>query len=271
MRNLLFLVLALSLASCSNDIQTNTPALQGEVNNVFFRASNSGAALNDDGSITIFGETSTQSIEITAVSTDTRSYSFDENSTSVANFTTADGAFYSTSNGINGSIDITDFSEGKVTANFNFNAVRSGLGDTLNFQRGIIFEVPVTNVVIEDEEPTGDTGDDNFTAVVDGSTFNEVNAQATVAGDLLFISAATAQNTFLTLQFPLNTEDGSYEITENEMYRASYAIGNNSQNAESGTLIITSNSVDTGNVQGTFEFTTVGGVMITNGAFNLDY
>jgi hypothetical protein len=268
MRNLLLLFSTLLLASsCSETIETNTPALQGEVDNVFFRAVTSNATINTDGSVTISGETALETIEVTAESLEVGTYLFGSDSNSEANFTTFDDAFYTTDNSGNGKIVISNIEEGKITATFNFNARRPGINDTLNFQEGIIYEVPITNAVPGD----GGQNNDQFTALVDGANYTAVTTQTNVAGNTLFIIANNQQNFVINLSFPLDTATGDFEITEGGDYRASYAISGGSENAISGMITITTNDNASGTASGSFQFETTSGIMVTNGNFTLTY
>lgn len=269
-RYFLFLVLMGLITSCSSDIQTNTPAFQGEVDNVFFKANNSTAVLNSDGSVTIFGETAVEFIEVSASSTAVGTYEFGTDSPNVAEFTTFTGNTYTTENDGNGKIEITGLEAGTITANLNFNARQPGVNDTLNFQRGIIFQVPIGNFTPEPGDGGGTGGNTDFAATVDGASFNSAMAQASENGGFIFITGVNSQGASISIIFPNSTEPGTYDITETGDYRAIYGVDGNGTSAESGTLTITANNM-LDNTQGSFEFITTNGISVSNGSFNLDY
>ena len=268
-RYFILLCLVSLLTGCSSDIRTNTPSFQGDVDNSFFRATNSTAVLNSDGSVTIFGETATELIEVTASNTSIGTYVFGTGSRNIAEFTTFTGRTYTTDNDGDGKIEITQFEAGTITANLNFNARQVGVNDTLNFQRGIIFQVPIGNFTPEDPGD-GNGGNNDFAATVDGATFNSSASQANEGGGFIIVSGINSQGASISITFPNTTAPGEYEITENGVYRGLYAIGGNSISAESGTLTITQNNM-MDNVQGNFEFNATNGISVTNGSFNLDY
>lgn len=59
------LSLVLVVSSCENDVKTNTPAFQGEKDNMFWRASDSKVTVNSNGTITISGYADYDVISVT--------------------------------------------------------------------------------------------------------------------------------------------------------------------------------------------------------------
>ena len=59
------LLLALIFVSCENDVKTNTPAFQGEKDNLFWRAGDSRVTVNSNGTITLNGYTDYEVISVT--------------------------------------------------------------------------------------------------------------------------------------------------------------------------------------------------------------
>ncbi len=74
----IFLIALLSLfvISCGDDIETNTPSIQGEVEDIFFRSGSSTATLNEDGSVTLTGSSSDEVVTLTASAYEEGIYSF---------------------------------------------------------------------------------------------------------------------------------------------------------------------------------------------------
>ena len=58
-------VLALLFVSCENDIKTNSPAFQGEKDNVFWRAADSKATINAGGTVSLNAYTDKELVAIT--------------------------------------------------------------------------------------------------------------------------------------------------------------------------------------------------------------
>lgn len=63
----IFSILAsvLLLVSCENDVKTNTPAIQGEKDNLFWKAEDSQAILNPDNTVTLNGYTDFEHVTVT--------------------------------------------------------------------------------------------------------------------------------------------------------------------------------------------------------------
>lgn len=59
------LLLAFVFVSCENDVKTNTPAFQGEKDNLFWRAGDSRVTVNSNGTITLNGYTDYEVISVT--------------------------------------------------------------------------------------------------------------------------------------------------------------------------------------------------------------
>jgi hypothetical protein len=59
------IVLALLFVSCENDIKTNSPAFQGEKDNVFWRATDSKATINTGGTVSLNAYTDKELVAIT--------------------------------------------------------------------------------------------------------------------------------------------------------------------------------------------------------------
>jgi len=142
---LLSLIAVLGVVSCSDEIESNTPSIQGEVNGEFFRARNSTASIGDDGSVTLVGSASSETISLTTSSIDIGIYALGNGTINEATFETVEGDFYTTGSTGFGQIEITKVEAGKVSGEFYFDARKDEIGDTLNFNKGFFFEVPLTN------------------------------------------------------------------------------------------------------------------------------
>ncbi|SHJ15332.1 hypothetical protein SAMN04488096_10938 [Mesonia phycicola] len=142
---LLFLF-TLILISCGDDIESNTPSIQGEVNGVFFRSNSSTAYLNADGSVTLTGNTGLDVITLKTASTDIGQYELGLGSQSEAGYQVNGLTTYATGDTGEGLIEITAFTESKLSGEFYFDAIN---GDTLTISKGSFFDVPLTNGTID--------------------------------------------------------------------------------------------------------------------------
>lgn len=143
----IFLIALLSLfvISCGDDIETNTPSIQGEVEDIFFRSGSSTATLNEDGSVTLTGSSSDEVVTLTASAYEEGIYSFGGSVTNEATFEDFNGVLYLTGENGDGEIEITRIEGGRLSGEFYFNALENGVGDTINFSKGSFFDVPLTN------------------------------------------------------------------------------------------------------------------------------
>ncbi|WP_121667002.1 DUF6252 family protein [Mesonia aquimarina] len=142
---LLTLIAVLGVVSCSDEIESNTPSIQGEANGEFFRARNSSATINQDGSVTMVGTSSEETISLTTASIDLGTYALGNGNINEATFENVEGDFYTTGSTGFGQIEITKVEAGKLSGEFYFDARKDETGDTLNFNKGFFFEVPLTN------------------------------------------------------------------------------------------------------------------------------
>lgn len=264
----IFLLMLLSVVtlSCSDEIETNTPAIQGSVNDQFFRAQPAEASINADGSVKLTGTNDTRTITLQMSSTDEGRYVLGSNVSNQATFLTFDQKLYLAGAGIgDGMIEITENDKGRLSGTFYFNAI-SGAGDTLNFQKGFFFKIPITNADIDS------VGKENsLKAEIGGVPFNALVVTPTESGGNLLVLGAK-QNTSITLQFPTDIATGAHPLTTNGPQKATYAIGATVEFSDTGTLTIVSNDAATKTVKGTFEFTTdVSATEILNGSFQFTY
>ncbi|MFD2698466.1 DUF6252 family protein [Mesonia sediminis] len=140
-------LMALFLVSCGDDVESNAPSIQGELEGVFFRTSTSYADVATDNSLQIVGNTADETITLNTENFKVGNYLITPEGRNSASFMTFDGEFFTTSeaNG-EGMISITRSENGSVSGEFYFNAISEIDGDTLNFSKGYFFEVPFTSV-----------------------------------------------------------------------------------------------------------------------------
>lgn len=253
---------------CSDDVETNTPVIQGSVNEVFFRAKNATATLNEDGSLKLIGKSSEQIITLQTASFETGQYTLGAAPANEATFTDFAGSIYIAGSGAgDGMIEITKYEAGTVSGAFHFNALNNGVGDTLNFQKGVFFEVPITNL---NPNEGGETDKDFITADIGETPFDAEVVVSQNNLDNIQITGST-QTVSISLTFPSDVTAGSYPLASSGQYVASYLVGSISDEVDTGELIITKNDTTAKIVEGEFSFTTVSGIEISNGKFSISY
>lgn len=262
----LVLFISVFALSCSDEIETNTPVIQGSVNNEFFRAQPAEATINADGSVKLIGTNGSRTITLQMSSAEEGQYVLGADLINQATFLNFEQNLYLAGTGMgDGMIEITENAGAHLSGTFYFNGI-SGQGDTLNFQKGVFFEVPITNAS-GGEEVTGnsmsaDIGETPFeTNIVEG---NELEGVLTVTG--------ATQDVSIGLQFPTNITVGDHPLSVLGTQTATYTVGATEEAAETGNLTITFNDPTLKMVKGTFEFITAeSGTEIINGEFQVTY
>ena len=142
-----------ALISCSTEVKFNSPAFEGQKDNVFWRAVDSKAILAADGSLSIEGYTRNEKLSLKTTSTTPQTYILGTSTSKTATYvlTEASGTItFSTGIGIgNGEIVIEEYDTANktVTGTFKFNAENINnnplAGKILNYQYGKFYKVPV--------------------------------------------------------------------------------------------------------------------------------
>jgi len=151
------LLLVVVFTACEEDSTFNTPAMQGKLENVFWRAVDSKAVLDEDGALTITGLARLQTLVLRTSSKNKGTYVLGNSNSRYATFEQDYEntiLTYQTGKDIggDGQIVITEFDaeRGTVSGNFRFNAVNDENnplgGELINFNQGVFYKVPVIGV-----------------------------------------------------------------------------------------------------------------------------
>ncbi|MBQ0787636.1 MAG: hypothetical protein KBT69_09055 [Oceanihabitans sp.] len=150
----LFVVSALFMVSCGEELEFNTPALQGDKDGALWRSDYYSAEINGSGQLIISGGRGSETVSLktgAAVGT----YILGEGSASEAVFTSIQDVIHSTNNEpdesvqvypADGEIVITGYSDSgnKVSGTFWFNAFSASGLNKVNYSQGIFYEIPVS-------------------------------------------------------------------------------------------------------------------------------
>lgn len=148
----LFLIILFTCYGCGDEVQFNTPALQGNKNYQLWRATYFDAVLAEHGQLTINAGTKTEKLEIVLVSLKEGAYSLSKMSDSKIDFLDEENISYSTANLQNpednfqqeiGQVVITEFDGNTITGTFRFIAFSADGQDSVGFNDGIFYKVPV--------------------------------------------------------------------------------------------------------------------------------
>ena len=155
MKKLFLSILVLfAIVSCGDEVKFNSPAFEGQKDNVFWRAVDSKAILASNGSLTIEGYTKNEKVTLKTVSKNPQIYFLGTSNSNTASYVLTDANGTITfSTGFNvgeGQIVIEEFDavNNTVSGTFKFNAENINnnplAGPILNFQYARFYKVPVT-------------------------------------------------------------------------------------------------------------------------------
>jgi hypothetical protein len=253
-------------------IEDNSPGLQTEINDVFFRANDARAAEKDDGSYVIQGYTQDEILTLSIKDPFTGIYELGAGSENFASFEDALGNLRVTSPFGGGQVEIVpggwDAVEKTLTGTFNFTTITPGV-DTLTVASGIFYKVPYAfglEEPIQTGPPNGNAG--TFVASVDNNVFTPSVVTAVNTDNAVVITGATA-TVSIAITFPLDTAIGLYSLPRTG-FQATYTDINGLEQELLGNVIVIGNDEITRRVKGTFSFQTENHE-ISQGQFNVVY
>jgi hypothetical protein len=259
---LLFALALVTLTSCEN-VQDNQTSVQATVDNTAFNALYATSDINEDGSIDI--QTSSDSRVITIHLSNTTADRFQLGGTSghYATFTDVHGNVYTTEGNGNGFVEITDRCVpcGTINGRFNFTAVLPGI-DTVEVSNGMFVDIAIGT-----PESEVDTRN-KFEAQIDTASFNPVTVNTINTGNFLLIEGQKG-STSLIIRVPITVQQGDYNLVAGG-FNATMVEGLITQDANSGSITITSHNSDLKTMTGTFNFQ-VGSTEISQGVFDVKY
>jgi hypothetical protein len=263
MRYIFFFLVAVLLSNCSDTIEDSNQTIQGEYNNIFFRSEASSAHIDENGYLIIEGS-STETVRLQVENPEVGVYEILDSNNNEAFFGLDSQLFITEGENTGGRIEIEDISDNSVTGNFFFDARLNGVGERLNFDKGVFFGVPFEDP--NSDEDDDDTVNENFQALVDGADFNADVTQTTISNNILNISGIQS-DVIIGITLPTDLDQGDYDITADGDQNATYTQGDNAESAVDGTLTI--DVLDDNQITGSFSFTTENGIEITEGQFEL--
>ncbi|MCW5518475.1 hypothetical protein J1N09_01395 [Aureitalea sp. L0-47] len=258
----LFVLSLLFTSSCSEDIENNSPAIQGQIDSLFFRAIDIRGQVNDNGSISLKGSDQDRELTLNVRGADPGTYLLGAEQPNFAYFIDADGSEYRTSPSGEGKITITNHCSSceSITGTFNFVAINPGV-DTIYMQKGVFFEVNYLLGGIDDDTSAG-----YMNAFVDGEAFNtELVAAENVSGVLTI--NGFVDNTNITIKAPADSPSGNYPI-DTPGFDAAITIDGVVEVAQSGFISV--NYINANRALLFFRFDTENHI-ITDGESRVDY
>ncbi len=264
MKRVLFALFVMSLlfTSCTEDIENNSPAIQAQIDSLFFKAIDIRGQVNDNGSISLKGSDQDRELTLNVTGPGPGVYMVGEEQPNFAYFTDFDGSEYQTSPFGEGRITITEHcaSCGYVTGTFSLSAVNPGV-DTIYVQRGVFHQVNYTLGGID-----GDVSDGYMNAILDGDPFETEVVAADITGGVITINGFV-DDVNITIRVPQNSESGNYPIGT-PGFDASITVGDLVEVAQDG--VITVNFINPNRGLFFFRFDTES-YSITNGETRVDF
>ncbi len=263
-------LLSIMLFTSCSTIEDNSPALQGIKDSTLFRASDSRAIFNLDGSLVVTGERGLEAVNLLVNNQSQSPVTLGgPNNTNIAIYTDENGIEYSTLNARSeGNFEYTVNGDNSLSGTFNFTAYTESLQDSVFFYRGIAYQVPIISPLMN--EPDVIVQEDRFTAKVNTIPFIPTIINSSVSGNLISVVGLTS-TTSLGINFPLNTMPGDYLLGTNPDLTAGYTVPAGFSSAASGQLTIITNDAANEIIIGTFSFQTEDGFDITEGEFTINY
>ncbi len=266
MKYLLLLITTVVLFISGDNVESNSPALQANVDNILFKSTFAGADYNQAGEYFIIqGKLNDEILTLRAKYPPANvELELGGDSENFATFERANGIIYTTTiDGGSGSILINEFSTSnkEITGDFNFTAVSVGL-DTIRVSGGVFFRVPYGDGI--DGEPTAGS----FSAEIDGNPFVSINVLANELDNKIVIQGIVNSKK-IKLTFPNDVEIGSYDLPASG-FSASYTDDGVIEEVITGNFIIISHSVANKTMKGTFSFETATSSILL-GQFNVTY
>lgn len=257
-------VLSLLFTGCSEDIQNNSPAIQGQIDSLFFRAIDVRGQVNENGSISLNGRNQDEELTLNVTGTSPGVYLLGPGQNNFAIFDDAQGNSYSTSPSGEGKITITEHcaSCGYITGNFNFVGINPGV-DTIYMQKGVFYQVNYTLGGID-----GDTSDGSMSAEVNGEPFDTEIVAADETGGTIIINGFQ-DDVNITIKVPTSSASAVYPIGT-PGFDASITVDNDVEVANSGSITVNFLNPTTGRGLVFFEFNT-DNYTITNGRANIRF
>lgn len=259
---------AFAMMSCE-DIQDNTPALQGTLDQSFFKAIDARAARNIDGSFLIQGTNVDETLTMRISGRQLGTYNVGAQTLNYAFFEDAGGNLYATNPFGIGKIELTNYDDEAKTlsGSFSFQMVLAGI-DTLTVSSGLFFEVPFGLGPIEDpaDGEIGNAGD--FFAEINGQPFTPINVGAVDQGNRIKIIGDTSP-VRIEILVPDGVQPGNYSLASGQ-FDATYRDGTVYETVVSGNIQVTGHDFAAKTLQATFNFETET-TSITSGTFDVAY
>ncbi|WP_299114574.1 DUF6252 family protein [uncultured Winogradskyella sp.] len=184
----------LTLFSCGDEVQFNTPAFQGDRANQLWRAKSFSASIDANGFLTISGTNNVETVNLRVPSVSEGTYVPGDVNTIEAEYIDAFGTVFSTNNRPDPSVSIypelgeivieeIDITKGRFSGTFRFLAFDASGLNSVGYSRGVFFRVPLASGAIPanpvtclDKEIVSDAALTAYEATFNGVEFIDSDA-----------------------------------------------------------------------------------------------
>ncbi|WP_378186369.1 DUF6252 family protein [Aquimarina sp. W85] len=281
-KKITFLLICFSLLSlsCTNDIEVNTPALQVAIDGQLFNSTIKEAKLLDDGTILIYGSSEKQSLQITLPSSSIGDYKLDDQIREEVAYYYDSRKFISKTGESSGIAKITNRTDNTISGTFNFTNLKDRHGNTISFQNGWFYRIPLVPGTVETLITTPEEAlinpcllNASMTALVNTEEFIGDTHEATVIGveDASIRITSVNDNETIEILLPFKVTSGQYTLSGFGQYSATYSLHKDKSAAQTGTLKILAHDTSVKCISGSFSFTTRSQHNIKEGTFDFGY
>ena len=213
----ILLITVLTFASCGDEVEFNSPAIQGNKDYVLWRAEFFNADIDINGYLTITGGNNVETLKLRIPSAAVGSYTLGDVDSMEARFITADGTVFSTNNRPDpslsiypeyGEINLDQIINNTFTGTFRFNAYDATGLRVVNFSGttqndpvtgGIFYRVPLTSGSFPSVVFTCDDAEENLGLA-------QAAFDITMVDELLYIDSNDYMAACQTLALALETQ-----------------------------------------------------------------
>ncbi len=260
---LTILCCVLSLISCENT-QINEVVLQAKIDDDFYISTDARAAVNDDGTVTILGNTRNESLTLKLSRLAEGDFIINEGRTNTASYQDFERNLYTTIPFGEGIVNISRLDENNktLTGTFKFTAYQIGI-DTIFVSKGVLYNIPYTGAGIDNPNNAG-----SFTAKVNDVRFTPITVTSQSTGNSIITSAATSSAN-IVISLPSDVEVGDYTLPLGN-FQAKYQGANGPETTTEGRITILEHNPTAKVLKATFSFNT-STTTITEGRFEVSY
>ena len=208
----------LTVFSCGDEVQFNSPAFQGDLEQQIWRANGFSASIDANGFLTITGTRNGETINLKVPSVVERTFTVGDVNTIEAQYDNGFGAFYSTNNNpepnpdpanpVNPEygqiiIDEIDIVRGTLTGTFSFGAFDASGLNSIAVTRGVFYRVPILTgtipadpITCEDKEMETTIAATSYSVASQPEANGFINSDAFEAACNAYIAALNEQRSY---------------------------------------------------------------------------